>query len=84
MNPESERPVPLSSVAEIRVAEGPSEIRRTDQERVAVIQANLAFGDLGAAVGEAEALLEGLQLPYGLSMRITGQSEEMEASFRSL
>jgi HAE1 family hydrophobic/amphiphilic exporter-1 len=84
VNPESERPVPLSSVAEIRVAEGPSEIRRTDQERVAVIQANLAYGDLGAAVGEAEALLEGLQLPYGLSMRITGQSEEMEASFRSL
>ncbi|HET6592816.1 MAG TPA: efflux RND transporter permease subunit, partial [Xanthomonadales bacterium] len=84
VNPESERPVPLSSVAEILVAEGPSEIRRTDQERVAVIQANLAYGDLGAAVTEAEALLDGLQLPYGLSMRITGQSEEMEASFRSL
>jgi HAE1 family hydrophobic/amphiphilic exporter-1 len=29
-------------------------------------------------------LLAGLQLPYGLTMRITGQSEEMEASFRSL
>jgi len=84
VNPESDRPVPLSSVAEIRVAEGPSEIRRTDQERVALIQANLAFGDLGAAVAEANALLIGMQLPYGLSMRITGQSEEMEASFRSL
>jgi HAE1 family hydrophobic/amphiphilic exporter-1 len=84
VNPESERPVPLSSVAEIRVAEGPSEIRRSDQERVALIQANLAYGDLGSAVDEAEALLEGVQLPYGLSMQITGQSEEMEASFRSL
>jgi HAE1 family hydrophobic/amphiphilic exporter-1 len=84
VNPESERPVPLSSVAEIVVAEGPSEIRRSDQERVALIQANLAFGDLGAGVAEAEALLAGIQLPYGLSMRITGQSEEMEASFRSL
>jgi len=84
VNPESERPVPLSSVAEIRVAEGPSEIRRTDQERVALIQANLAYGDLGGAVEEAEALLDGVQLPYGLSMQITGQSEEMAASFRSL
>jgi HAE1 family hydrophobic/amphiphilic exporter-1 len=84
VNPESDRPVPLSSVAEIRVAEGPSEIRRADQERVALIQANLAYGDLGAAVAEANALLAGVQLPYGLSMRITGQSEEMEASFRSL
>jgi len=84
VNPESERPVPLSSVAEIIVAEGPSEIRRSDQERVALIQANLAFGDLGAGVAEAEAVLDGMQLPYGLSMRITGQSEEMEASFNSL
>jgi len=84
INPESERPVPLSSVAEIRVAEGPAEIRRADQERVALVRANLAFGDLGSAVEEAEALLSDLQLGYGLSMKITGQSEEMEASFRSL
>ena len=84
INPESERPVPLSSVAEIRVAEGPAEIRRADQERVALVRANLAFGDLGSAVEEAEALLSDMQLGYGLSMKITGQSEEMEASFRSL
>jgi HAE1 family hydrophobic/amphiphilic exporter-1 len=84
VNPESERPVPLSAVAEIRVAEGPSEIRRSDQERVALIQANLAYGDLGTAVKEAEALLADVRLPYGLDMKITGQSEEMEASFRSL
>jgi HAE1 family hydrophobic/amphiphilic exporter-1 len=84
INPESERPVPLSSVAEIRVAEGPAEIRRADQERVALVRANLAYGDLGSAVEEADALLSDLQLGYGLSMKITGQSEEMEASFRSL
>jgi len=84
INPESDRPVPLSAVAEIRISEGPAEIRRTDQERVALVQANLAYGDLGSAVIEAEALLEGVSLPYGISMKITGQSEEMEASFRSL
>lgn len=84
VNPESERPVPLSAVAEIRVAEGPAEIRRSGQERVALIEANLAWGDLGSAVAEAERLLAGLQLPYGMALRITGQSEEMQASFRSL
>jgi HAE1 family hydrophobic/amphiphilic exporter-1 len=84
INPQSDRPVPLSSVAEIRVAEGPAEIRRTDQERIALLQANLAYGDLGSAVEEAGVLLSGVQLPYGLSMKITGESEEMEASFRSL
>jgi HAE1 family hydrophobic/amphiphilic exporter-1 len=84
INPQSDHPVTLSSVAEIKIAEGPAEIRRTDQERMALVQANLAYGDLGSAVAEAEALLEDVQLPYGLSMNITGQSEEMEASFRSL
>ncbi len=84
VNPESDFPVPLSAVAEIRIAEGPAEIRRADQERMALIQANLAYGDLGSAVAEAQALLADVKLPYGLSMKITGQSEEMEASFRSL
>lgn len=84
VNPESERPVPLSAVAEIRVAEGPAEIRRSGQERIALIQLDLAYGDLGSAVVEAEQLLTGLALPYGQSLRISGQSEEMAASFNSL
>ena len=84
INPQSEFPVPLSSVAEIRVAEGPAEIRRGDQERLALIQANLATGDLGSAVLEVESLLDGMKLPYGLKMYIKGQSEEMAASFKSL
>jgi len=84
INPQSDRPVPLSSVAEIVVGEGPAEIRRSGQERVALIEANLAYGDLGSAVDEANRLLAGLKLPYGMSMRVTGQSEEMNASFRSL
>lgn len=84
INPQSAHPVPLSSVAEIVVGEGPAEIRRSDQERVALIEANLAYGDLGSAVTEAESLLAAVALPYGVSMRVTGQSEEMNASFRSL
>lgn len=84
VNPTSEHPVPLSSVAEIRVAEGPAEIRRGDQERMALIEANLAYGDLGAAVAATESLLADLPVPPGMSVSITGQSEEMKASFRSL
>jgi len=84
VNPASEHPVPLSAVAEIKVGEGPAEIRRGDQERMALIEANLAYGDLGAAVIETEALLADLQVPPGMSVSITGQSEEMAASFRSL
>ncbi|MEM9056668.1 MAG: efflux RND transporter permease subunit, partial [Pseudomonadota bacterium] len=49
VNPQSDRPVSLDAIADIRVARGPAEIRRTDQERVALLSANLAFGDLGVA-----------------------------------
>ncbi len=84
VNPQSEFPVPLSSVAEIRVAEGPAEIRRGNQERMALVQANLAHGDLGSAVTEAETLLSRMKLPYGVTLNIRGQSEEMAASFKSL
>ena len=51
INPQSEMPLPLSAVARISREIGPSEITRIGQQRVAVISANLAFGDVeqGAA-----------------------------------
>ena len=84
VNPESPRPVTLDAVAAIEVTEGPAEIRRANQERVAVISANLAYGTLGAAVNEAEALIAGADLPAGSAPRVVGQTEEMRASVRSL
>jgi HAE1 family hydrophobic/amphiphilic exporter-1 len=47
VNPESERPVTLDSVAEVVSTVGPSEIHRVDQVRVAIVSANLRHGDLG-------------------------------------
>ncbi len=84
INPESDRPVPLSAVAEVRVATGPAEIRRSNQERTALVTADLAYGDLGTAVEEVRVLLRDLPLKPGLSLQISGQGEEMDASFRSL
>lgn len=84
INPESDRPLTLSSVAEVRLRTGPSEIRRTDQQRVVVVSANLTHGDLGEAVAEVQGLLAGIALPQGVVTGIAGQSEEMKVSFRSL
>ncbi len=58
VNPASERPVTLDAVADILVSRGPAEIRRVAQERVAIITANLGYGDLGAAVAEANAVIK--------------------------
>jgi HAE1 family hydrophobic/amphiphilic exporter-1 len=84
VNPGAERPVPLAAVADVRLAMGPAEIRRASQERVAVLSAAPAGGNLGAATAAARNLLADTELPAGITSDVTGQSEEMQQSFRSL
>jgi HAE1 family hydrophobic/amphiphilic exporter-1 len=84
VNPSSDRPVTLEAVAEVRVARGPAEIRRVAQERVALISANLAYGDLGAAAEEAALIISRTALPNGITAMVAGQNEEMRDSFRSM
>jgi len=84
VNPGSSRPVTLDAVAEIAITEGPAEIRRANQERVAVISANLAFGALSAAVAEIDQRLAGVPVPPTMRLDVAGQNEEMQASIRSL
>jgi HAE1 family hydrophobic/amphiphilic exporter-1 len=84
VNPASDRPVSLDAVAEISVSQGPSEIRRVAQERVAIITTNLAYGDLGAAATEAGAILNSVPMADGVSAIVSGQSEEMQESFQSM
>ncbi|MDH3267165.1 MAG: efflux RND transporter permease subunit, partial [Gammaproteobacteria bacterium] len=84
VNPAANRPVTLQAVADISVARGPAEIRRVAQERVALISANLAYGDLGAAVAEANSIIAGTAMPQGISAMVSGQNEEMQDSFRSM
>ncbi len=84
INPMSDRPIPLKAVADIQITTGPAEIRRHDQERVAVISSNLNYGDLAAAVEEVSSVLRGTSMPPGITAFVTGQSEEMTESFRSM
>ncbi len=80
----SARPIRLSSVAEVVLGEGPSEVRRIDGRRVALIRANLAQGALGAAVARIQEELAGIELPSGMATYITGQNQEWERSRGSL
>ena len=84
VNPASDRPIPLEAIADISLATGPAEIRRIDQSRVAIISANLAFGDLGTAAAELQGIIDLTPLPAGIGAQITGQNEEMQASMRSM
>jgi HAE1 family hydrophobic/amphiphilic exporter-1 len=84
VNPGSDRPLPLSAVADVVVATGPAEIRRTRQQRVAIVTANLSSGDLGSAVAELEAIVAGVDMAVGTTASVSGQSDDMRDSFRSL
>jgi len=84
VNPMSDRPVTLDAVADVIVSQGPAEIRRVAQERVAIITANLTYGDLGAAAAEAGVIVNRTPMPNGVTAIVSGQSEEMQESFESM
>ena len=84
INPNAPIPIPLSAVADIRVNEGPSEIRRIDQQRSAVVTANIQGVDLGTASGLIHDELGRMDFPVGFDFMISGQNEEMETSLQSL
>ncbi len=84
INPGSAQPLPLSAVADIRRELGPSEITRIAQQRVAIVSANLAYGDVEQATELAKSILAAQTLPFGVTAQIAGQSEEMQRAYSSL
>jgi len=78
------RPVYLSSVAAITLAEGPTEIRRIGQRRAALVSGSVEGRDMGAVAADASARLRQLALPATVTAALSGQQEEMQRSFRSL
>ncbi len=84
VNPNGEVPIYLSAIADIQVREGPSEIRRIDQQRAVLISANVAGIDLGTATGLIQQALEEVDIPADVSFVIGGQNREMQTSMQSL
>ncbi len=78
------QPLRLLAVADVTESRGPAEIHRLQQQRAAVVSANLDGRSLGAAIGEVKDLLAGYRPPVGLSTDLGGQNKEMEVSFNSL
>lgn len=78
------QPIRLLSVADVNLRRGPAEIHRLQQQRAAVVTANLDGRGLGAAVRDMEAVLRRNAPPPGITTEIGGQNREMQLSFRSL
>ncbi len=84
INPNSNHPITLASISEIVETVGPAQINRINQQRVAVVTANIAFGDQNSAVTNATNLIKKLDLPLSVVANFGGQSEEMQQSFKSM
>jgi len=84
VNPGAERSIPLSAIADVNLSYSPGEIRRIAQQRVALVSANINYGDLGTAAQEVQEIINQTTMPSGIFAQVTGQNEEMSASFQSL
>ncbi len=77
--------VPLSSVADLALVDGPNQISRENGKRRIVVQANVRGRDLGSFVGEAQAAIESkVKLPAGYWMTWGGQFENLTAAKKRL
>jgi Cu(I)/Ag(I) efflux system membrane protein CusA/SilA len=73
------RQLPLSDLAQIGMATGPSMIRNEDGLLTGYVYVDLAGRDPGSYVGEADRLLrDRLKLPTGYSIAWSGQYEAMQ------
>lgn len=79
------RPISLSAVADVELGEGPSEVRRIDGRRVALVRANLASGALADVVAKIERTLQQqIELPADMTFFLSGQNQEWQRSKSSL
>jgi HAE1 family hydrophobic/amphiphilic exporter-1 len=73
--------VPLSQVAFVAPGAAPSNIRRRDLLREIRISANTEGRSLGEVINDIKARAEALEIPAGVSVDYTGESEDMVESF---
>jgi multidrug efflux pump subunit AcrB len=68
--------VPLASVADVVLSEGPSSIDRLNRERKVTIGANLPVGvALGTATARFKELVDGVELPASVRVAESGDAE---------
>jgi hydrophobic/amphiphilic exporter-1 (mainly G- bacteria), HAE1 family len=83
INPAVNPPIPLASVASFIETEGPSEIRRIDQQRAVVLTANIKGFDLSGPASGITQRMEAME-DMENSWELSGQSEEMRRSLDSM
>lgn len=77
-------PVPLRTIADFDVTEGPNVIEREDQERMVYVTADIFNRNLGDVISDINKEINNMNLPEGYSIKFEGQHKEMEEAFNEL
>lgn len=76
--------VPLAEVAKLNIGQGPSEIKRLDQQRTILIYANTFRRSLNAIKKDITSSLRDFQGISGYTINLTGERRKIQESFRNL
>jgi HAE1 family hydrophobic/amphiphilic exporter-1 len=78
------RMVRLSSVADVELSVGPTEIRRRDQERIIKVQGRVLGRPLGEISADIRAAIEGIEVPPTVDVELGGDVEQQQEAFADL
>jgi len=84
INPGGNIPIKLNSIADVKILNGPNEIRRVNQERSAIISANISDISLIEAAKRIYTVVENYPMPPDFTYDLSGQNEEMKTSASSM
>lgn len=76
--------VQLGAIADVVPATEPVEISRLDRQRQVLVGASFTGRPQGDVIADIRNGLQSLRLPAGVSVKFTGQTQQMQESFNSL
>lgn len=76
--------VPLQEMADIHWSEGPTEIVRKDRVKTVTVEADARGVTVGEATGNVRKAVADMEIPAGMSITYSGDTEMMAETFREL
>jgi len=76
--------VPLARVARVTESSDPNRIERENRQRQVIVASGYLGNDMGAVLARARAVADAIELPPGVTIKVSGQSENDDEMFSSL
>ncbi|MBH8598675.1 MULTISPECIES: efflux RND transporter permease subunit [unclassified Thermoactinomyces] len=76
--------IKLGEIADVKVVSGPVSIQKQNGQRYATVSGDVTIKDTGAVSREVQSAINQVKIPKGISVRIGGDTEEMNKSFAQL